>query len=42
VAYRATAPGYASRSMRADIRFEPIVTERLLLRRSRPEDAETI
>jgi RimJ/RimL family protein N-acetyltransferase len=28
--------------MRADTRFEPIVTERLLLRRSVPEDAETI
>ena len=28
--------------MRADTDFEPIVTERLLLRRSSPEDAETI
>ncbi len=28
--------------MRADTGFEPLVTERLLLRRSRPEDAETI
>jgi RimJ/RimL family protein N-acetyltransferase len=28
--------------MRPDTRFEPIETERLLLRRSRPEDAETI
>ena len=28
--------------MRADTDFEPIVTERLLLRRSNPEDAETI
>jgi RimJ/RimL family protein N-acetyltransferase len=28
--------------MRADPRFEPIVTERLRLRRSRPEDAEAI
>jgi RimJ/RimL family protein N-acetyltransferase len=28
--------------MRADTDFEPIVTERLLLRRSRPEDAPTI
>ncbi|HEY1331243.1 MAG TPA: GNAT family N-acetyltransferase [Actinomycetota bacterium] len=28
--------------MRADTDFEPLVTERLLLRRSRPEDAETI
>ena len=28
--------------MRADTDFEPLVTERLLLRRSRPEDAEAI
>jgi RimJ/RimL family protein N-acetyltransferase len=28
--------------MRADTRFERLVTERLVLRRSRPEDAETI
>jgi RimJ/RimL family protein N-acetyltransferase len=28
--------------MRADPRFDPIVTERLLLRRSKPEDAEAI
>jgi RimJ/RimL family protein N-acetyltransferase len=28
--------------MRIDTEFEPLVTERLLLRRSRPEDAETI
>ena len=28
--------------MRVDTDFEPIATERLLLRRSRPEDAETI
>lgn len=28
--------------MHADPHFEPIVTERLVLRRSRPEDAETI
>ena len=28
--------------MRVDPDFEPLVTERLLLRRSRPEDAETI
>lgn len=28
--------------MRADTHFEPLVTERLLLRRSLPEDAETI
>lgn len=28
--------------MRADTGFEPLVTERLLLRRSRPEDAEII
>jgi RimJ/RimL family protein N-acetyltransferase len=28
--------------MRADTDFEPLVTARLLLRRSRPEDAETI
>lgn len=28
--------------MRIDTRFEPILTERLRLRRSRPEDAETI
>ncbi|MBI3648850.1 MAG: GNAT family N-acetyltransferase [Actinobacteria bacterium] len=28
--------------MRVDTEFEPLVTERLLLRRSRPEDAETI
>jgi RimJ/RimL family protein N-acetyltransferase len=28
--------------MRADVRFEPIVTDRLVLRRSRPEDAEAI
>ena len=28
--------------MRADTDFEPIVTERLVLRRSRPEDAPTI
>jgi RimJ/RimL family protein N-acetyltransferase len=28
--------------MRADTRFEPILTERLRLRRSRPEDAEAI
>ena len=28
--------------MRADTRFERLVTERLILRRSRPEDAETI
>jgi len=28
--------------MRIDTDFEPLVTERLLLRRSRPEDAETI
>ena len=28
--------------MRVDVEFEPIVTERLLLRRSRPEDAEAI
>jgi RimJ/RimL family protein N-acetyltransferase len=28
--------------MRVDRDFEPLVTERLLLRRSRPEDAETI
>jgi RimJ/RimL family protein N-acetyltransferase len=28
--------------MRADLDFEPIVTERLVLRRSRPEDAEAI
>jgi RimJ/RimL family protein N-acetyltransferase len=28
--------------MRADHEFEPIVTERLVLRRSRPEDAEQI
>jgi RimJ/RimL family protein N-acetyltransferase len=28
--------------MRADRDFEPLVTERLVLRRSRPEDAETI
>lgn len=28
--------------MRADPGFEPIVTDRLILRRSRPEDAETI
>jgi RimJ/RimL family protein N-acetyltransferase len=35
------ARGYAS-SVRADPVFETIVTERLRLRRSRPEDAETI
>jgi len=28
--------------MRVDTRFEPLETKRLLLRRSRPEDAETI
>ena len=28
--------------MRVDRHFEPLLTERLLLRRSRPEDAETI
>ena len=28
--------------MRVDANFEPLVTERLLLRRSRPEDAEVI
>lgn len=28
--------------MRADVRFEPLTTERLLLRRSRAEDAEAI
>lgn len=28
--------------MRIDTGFEPLVTERLMLRRSRPEDAETI
>jgi RimJ/RimL family protein N-acetyltransferase len=28
--------------MRADVAFEPLVTERLVLRRSRPEDAEAI
>jgi len=28
--------------MRVDARFEPLVTERLVLRRSRPEDAGTI
>jgi RimJ/RimL family protein N-acetyltransferase len=28
--------------MRVDVDFEPLVTERLRLRRSRPEDAETI
>jgi RimJ/RimL family protein N-acetyltransferase len=28
--------------MRTDAHFEPLITERLLLRRSRPEDAETI
>jgi aminoglycoside 6'-N-acetyltransferase len=28
--------------VRADVRFEPLVTERLLLRRSLPEDAEAI
>jgi aminoglycoside 6'-N-acetyltransferase len=28
--------------MRADVRFEPIVTDRLVLRRSRPADAEAI
>ena len=28
--------------MRADVRFEPIVTERLVLRRSVPEDADAI
>lgn len=28
--------------MRVDTRFEPLTTERLVLRRSRPEDAETI
>ena len=28
--------------MRADTQFEPVVTERLVLRRSLPEDAETI
>ena len=41
---KARAPGdrYAWRSMRVDPDFEPLVTERLLLRRSRPEDAETI
>jgi RimJ/RimL family protein N-acetyltransferase len=37
------SPGrYACRSMRADADFEPLVTERLLLRRSVPEDAEAI
>jgi len=41
---KAREPGdrYAWRSMRVDPDFEPLVTERLLLRRSRPEDAETI
>jgi RimJ/RimL family protein N-acetyltransferase len=29
-------------AMRADLDFEPIVTERLMLRRSRPEDAKAI
>ena len=28
--------------MRVDTEFEPLVTERLILRRSRPEDAEAI
>jgi RimJ/RimL family protein N-acetyltransferase len=33
---------YAWPSMRADTRFEPLLTRRLRMRRSRPEDAETI
>lgn len=33
---------YPFHPMDVDIDFEPLVTERLLLRRSRPEDAETI
>ena len=33
---------YPSGSMRVDTRFEPLVTERLTLRRSVPEDAEGI
>ena len=33
---------YASGSMRLDTGFEPLVTERLRLRRSRPEDADAI
>ncbi len=33
---------YASGSMHPDDHFQPIETERLLLRRSKPEDAETI
>ena len=33
---------YPSGAMRVDADFKPLVTERLVLRRSRPEDAETI
>src|SRR5919106_1090414 len=36
------ATRYASRPMRADTDFEALVTDRLVLRRSRPEDADPI
>jgi len=39
---RHASTGYPPRSMRVDPDFEPLVTERLVLRRSRPEDADTI
>jgi RimJ/RimL family protein N-acetyltransferase len=39
---RPELPEYPCCSMRFDTDFEPLVTERLLLRRSRPEDAEAI
>ena len=39
---RAVIPRYPLRSMRPDLHLEPFVTARLRLRRSRPEDAETI
>jgi RimJ/RimL family protein N-acetyltransferase len=39
---RAGRPRTLAGRMRIDTEFQPLVTERLLLRRSRPEDAETI
>jgi len=38
----ATDPRHYPGSVRADTAFEPLVTERLVLRRSRPDDAEAI
>ncbi len=42
MAASAAAGHYALGSMRIDHDFQPLVTERLVLRRSRPEDAESI